>query len=43
MTGANGCCDWCNMVAFGAVLLPYSDDELGLRCTGANKEQWNKV
>lgn len=27
-----------NVTAFSAVLLPYSDDELGLGCIGANKE-----
>lgn len=38
MAGAMGSYDCCNMTAFSAVLLPHSDDELGIRCLGVNKE-----
>lgn len=38
MTEAIGCYDGCNMIAFSAILPPCSDDELGLRCLGVNKE-----
>lgn len=38
MTEVIGCYDCCNVIAFSVVLLPYPDDELGLRCLGVNKE-----